>query len=62
MVELRELAGALGCSPKELRVQALIGHLQVDDSTSGAAEPEIKSYPDVVYHNYRALGLSLQCE
>ncbi|TKY89597.1 hypothetical protein EX895_001382 [Sporisorium graminicola] len=32
------------------------------NKSATTVEAEIKAYPDVVYHNYRALGLSLQYE
>ena len=62
MVALRELAAALGCSPTEPQVKALIDRVKDGSAAPDSANLGIKAYPDVVYHNYRALGLSLQCE
>ncbi|WWC99014.1 hypothetical protein V866_005908 [Kwoniella sp. B9012] len=37
----------------------LTSYLQSLSSASPLPEPEIKSYPDAIYHNYYSLGLSL---
>lgn len=58
MVGLDALAAVLGSSPNQLEIQTLLTQI----GASSTVDPEIKAYPDVVYHNYQPLGLSLQCE
>lgn len=60
MIDLRALIGVLGCSPRQAQVQTLLEHIVDIKVTS--MEPEVKAYPDIVYHSYRDLGLSLQCK
>lgn len=61
MLEVDELVGVLGSHPGHANVQAMLDQIQ-GNTSARTVEPEIKAYPDVVYHNYQALGLSLQCE
>ncbi|SAM84827.1 uncharacterized protein UBRO_05976 [Ustilago bromivora] len=57
MTRLDGFARLLGGRPAQSQIQALLGH-----AVSSSLEPEVKAYPDVVYHNYRSIGLSLQFE
>jgi hypothetical protein len=54
MTSLITLVDRLDCNPSQVAIQAL--------TDSELPAPEVKAYSDVVYHNYRSLGLSLQCE
>ncbi|SPO29498.1 uncharacterized protein UTRI_04767_B [Ustilago trichophora] len=58
MVGLDALATVLGSSPNKPEIQTLLNQV----GASSTVDPEIKAYPDVVYHNYQSLGLSLQYE
>ncbi|KAJ1025017.1 hypothetical protein NDA18_004303 [Ustilago nuda] len=57
MTTLDDFARLLASSPAQSQIQALLGH-----AVSNRLEAEVKAYPDVVYHNYRSIGLSLQFE
>ncbi|SJX64195.1 uncharacterized protein SRS1_14850 [Sporisorium reilianum f. sp. reilianum] len=61
MLGIDALVSVLGSSAGHADVQALLGQIQANKSAA-TVEPEVKAYPDVVYHNYKALGLSLQYE
>ncbi len=61
MLSLDELVGVLGCSPGQSELQSLLEQVRSDKSAIND-EPQVKAYPDVVYHNYLALGLSFQFE
>ncbi|ETS64985.1 hypothetical protein PaG_00432 [Moesziomyces aphidis] len=54
MTSLITLVDRLDCNPSQVAIQAL--------TDSELPAPEVKAYSDVVYHNYRSLGLSLQYE
>ena len=60
MVSVEALTSVLGCSPDQPHIRTLLD--QINSLGTSCLDPEIKAYPDVVYHNYQALGLSLQCE
>lgn len=59
MIEIEALVGVLGSNSTHTNVQDLLGQLHNSPAT---VEPDVKAYPDVVYHNYQTVGLSLQCE
>ncbi|EST04539.1 hypothetical protein PSEUBRA_006283 [Kalmanozyma brasiliensis GHG001] len=61
MFSFDELVGVLGCPPSQPELQALLNQGRSDKSAD-LVEPEVKAYPDIVYHNYPALGLSFQFE
>lgn len=61
MLSINNLVGVLGCSPGEPELQTLLNQVRSDQSAANV-EPEVKSYPDIVYHNYLTLGLSFQYE
>ncbi|EJF67057.1 hypothetical protein DICSQDRAFT_46116 [Dichomitus squalens LYAD-421 SS1] len=49
----------LGCKPYTSKVTAHIAALAEKVSKPDATTPEVKAYPDAVYFNYYALGISL---
>ena len=49
----------LGCKPYTPKVTAHISALAEKAAKPDATVPEVKSYPDAVYFNYYALGMSL---
>lgn len=62
MIGLDTLAGLLGSRPAQSQIHALLEQAHVDEAANTGSDPEIKAYPDVVYHNYRSAGISLQCK
>lgn len=61
MLDVDAVVNILGSCPEEPHVEALLSQSGGSKSAS-IVKPEIKAYPDVVYHNFPTLGLSLQCE
>ncbi|PCH33753.1 hypothetical protein WOLCODRAFT_141788 [Wolfiporia cocos MD-104 SS10] len=59
MSDSLEIKTFLGLKPSSTKLTELITALAASTSKSDATVPEVKSYPDAVYFNYYALGLSL---
>jgi len=57
ILDIKEL---LGLHPSSEALSAHISSLVTQIPTSVPVQPEVKCYPDAVYFNYCALGLSLQ--
>lgn len=56
---VRDIKQLLGAHPSSTELAAHISSLAALVSKPDATSPEVKSYPDAVYFNYFALGLSL---
>ena len=56
-MSLSTLQGFLGLAPSSPTIQAYLAQL----SPSSPLDPEIKTYADVMYVNYHALGISFCC-
>ncbi|WVQ83482.1 hypothetical protein IAT38_005623 [Cryptococcus sp. DSM 104549] len=54
-------APLFGLPPSSPRITSFLASLTPSSSASPnkGAEPDVKTYPDVIYHNYYSLGLSL---
>ena len=56
---VRDIKQLLGAHPSSTELAAHLSSLAALVSKPDATSPEVKSYPDAVYFNYFALGLSL---
>ncbi|GAA5934403.1 hypothetical protein JCM3775_000349 [Rhodotorula graminis] len=55
-----DLHALLGLSPSSPRLAAFLSRVEPDDNS--CPPPEVKAYADIVYLNYRHIGLSLSFE
>ena len=61
MIGVDALVDVLGSAADQSDIKTLLGQIQANKSAL-TLPPQVKAYPDIVYHNYQSLGLSLQCE
>ncbi|SNX85797.1 uncharacterized protein MEPE_04506 [Melanopsichium pennsylvanicum] len=60
MVGVETFAQMLGSPPNCLQIQSLLDQVNDSKISTNSIVPEKKAYLDVLYHNYRTLGLSFQ--
>lgn len=56
---MEELVCLLGLPADAAQITSCVASLSGKEAESNA---QVKSYPGIEYHNYRKLGLSLQCK
>ncbi len=54
MLGIDALVSVLGCAPGQPELQSLLKQVRNDNSAANT-EPEVKAYPDIVYHYYLTL-------